>query len=298
MPSNAVRFSVTAFYSRKDQGDEIQTQTFDVEAFQGESSAFATLSYGDASYPTIKADPFTVKRCDRGNSIIDFEKPPEGCVCLASFDSVKDINMVLRIAVAKKASAVLTVKEPTEFSPMAELPVFVVTTEIMNKLTHTHVEIVSVKFQRFFEELRPIDNCGTSTSSSDHNLQHQQKESSSSADIASADKGVPVPEPELGHELSWKSESESSLFSSTVVSSSKSEPNETTPDAPGDFAESRSVAGDELHPIDLSDSGMGDDFYNSIPTAAMMEQDVSSVDDSNECFSFRTSTKLYHPLSP
>jgi len=273
VPSNDVRYSITALFSRSDQGDEIQTQTFDVEAIksESESSTFDSLFSGD-SYLTIKVDPFTVTRADYSNSITAFEQSPKGCVCLATFDSVKEIDMVLRTAYANEASALLTVKEPTDLT-LAELPVFVVSTEMMYKLTHTHVEQVSVMFQRFPEAPHPITNIGTSSSPSNENVQNHGIESASSGQTdTTEDVGEPVTE----QGLSSKSESEACMLSSTVVcSSKKTEQGVTMPDAPGKFSEAGSVVSDESHPIiDLSEFGMHD-FANDIPTASDVEQTVS-----------------------
>jgi len=195
--SDSYRYTITAKYSRTGDGGAFLLKTFDLEA-RGVDAAvlegFFSGGFGQtAPAPVMKLNAFAVhRRTDGANDITDFMENPDGHVCLCDFDSLKDVNAALRIAARKGALAYLAVKEPAELA-LSELPVFLVTKEAMNQLSH--YEGTTVTFQKLRDESREsfdspsdesLENFGGSSSFDQFN-DAAMDESGMSAHVAGRD---------------------------------------------------------------------------------------------------------------
>lgn len=244
-PPNTFQYSVTVTVTPSDHGNEPQFETFDIEAHQGNEPAFASLCSSE-HFPTVVVDPFTVDRSNDG-TIIDFDSIKQDYVCLCLFDNVKDVNTVLRTAFADKAIAVLTVKRPTQLT-VTELPVFVVSKEMMNKLKN--LRNVTVSFQRFL--------CGVDRSTEGDetaNLLNDKSIVQGQFGDANMDTASSVLEPSLAS-LTPPSEGCNDNVPAIASDSSNIFIDTSMADPPRAVPDSGPLVGCKSHPLAVSDKGV------------------------------------------
>ena len=241
-PPSTFRYTITTTVTPSDHGDESQFETFDIEAYHGEEPGFASLC-SSKHFPTVVADPFTVDRFINGT--IGFNSIKQDFVCLCSLDDVKDVNMIFHTAITNKAVAFLTIKKPTQLAS-TELPVFVVSRDMMIKLTK--FENVTVSFQRFL--------CGVERSASDDDTLNLAAD-----DILCQDRLGDSPMDSAPSILeSSLTRTEACDAGVPAVDSDTSEIliNTSIPDTPQEELDLSPLAGCESNPIVVSGSGVAD----------------------------------------